>query len=74
MGALLCAKFSAVFLLPVAAALLMAAVRWTTMRQDEISGRHLGARLKPSAGEWLRRTAPGAIVGHSLYVYDIDAK
>lgn len=34
----------------------------------------LGARLKPGAGEWLRRTSPVAIVGHSLYVYDIGAK
>jgi len=34
----------------------------------------LGASLKPGAGEWLRRTAPVAIVGHSLYVYDIGAK
>ena len=34
----------------------------------------LGARLKPGAGEWLRRTPPVAIVGHSLYVYDIRAK
>src|SRR5271157_209479 len=34
----------------------------------------LGARLKPGAGEWLRRTPPVAIVGHSLYVYDIGAK
>jgi len=34
----------------------------------------LGARLKPGAGEWLRCTRPVAIVGHSLYVYDVDAK
>jgi hypothetical protein len=34
----------------------------------------LGPRLKPGAGEWLRRTPPVAIVGHSLYVYDIGAK
>jgi hypothetical protein len=34
----------------------------------------LGARLKPGAGEWLRRTPPVAIVGHSLYVYDIGGK
>jgi hypothetical protein len=34
----------------------------------------LGARLKPGAGEWLRRTPPVAIVGHSLYVYDIGTK
>jgi hypothetical protein len=34
----------------------------------------LGARLKPGAGEWLRRTPPVAIVGHSLYVYDIGAE
>ena len=32
------------------------------------------ARLKPGAGEWLRRTAPVAIVGHSLYVYDVGAR
>jgi hypothetical protein len=34
----------------------------------------LGARLKPGGGEWLRLTAPVAIVGHSLYVYDVGAK
>ena len=34
----------------------------------------LGARLKPGAGEWLRRTPPVAIVGHSLYVFDIGGK
>jgi hypothetical protein len=31
----------------------------------------LGAGLKPGAGPWLRRIAPVAIIGHSLYVYDI---
>jgi len=34
----------------------------------------MGALLKPGAGEWLRRTPPVAIVGHSLYVYEIGAK
>lgn len=34
----------------------------------------LGARLKPGAGEWLRRTPPVAIVGHSLYVYELGAR
>ena len=31
----------------------------------------LAERLGSDAGQWLRRTAPAAIVGHSLYVYDI---
>src|ERR1035437_862992 len=31
----------------------------------------LGARREPGAGGWLRRAPPVAIVGHSLYVYDI---
>jgi len=34
----------------------------------------LGATIKPGAGQWLQRTPPVAIVGHSLYVYDIRAK
>jgi hypothetical protein len=34
----------------------------------------LGARLKPGAGEWLRRTPPVAIVGHAFYVYEIGVK
>lgn len=34
----------------------------------------LGATMKPGAGQWLQRTPPVAIVGHSLYVYDIRAK
>ena len=31
----------------------------------------LAERLGSDAGQWLRRTPPTAIVGHSLYVYDI---
>ena len=31
----------------------------------------LAERLGSDAGQWLRRTPPSAIVGHSLYVYDI---
>jgi hypothetical protein len=32
------------------------------------------ALLLAGAGEWLRSTPPVAIVGHSLYVYDIGAQ
>jgi hypothetical protein len=31
----------------------------------------LAEKLGSNAGQWLRRTPPAAIVGHSLYVYDI---
>jgi hypothetical protein len=31
----------------------------------------LAEKLGSDAGQWLRRTPPTAIVGHSLYVYDI---
>jgi hypothetical protein len=31
----------------------------------------LAESLGSDAGQWLRRTPPVAIVGHSLYVYDI---
>jgi hypothetical protein len=31
----------------------------------------LAEKLGSEAGQWLRRTPPTAIVGHSLYVYDI---
>jgi len=31
----------------------------------------LAERLGSDAGQWLRRTPPTAIVGHSLYVYDV---
>jgi len=31
----------------------------------------LAGKLGSDAGQWLRRTPPTAIVGHSLYVYDI---
>ena len=34
----------------------------------------LGASLEPGSGEWLRRTTPLAIVGHSLYVYQIGTR
>jgi len=31
----------------------------------------LAGKLGSDAGQWLRRTPPTAIAGHSLYVYDI---
>ena len=31
----------------------------------------LGDRVDPGAGRWMTTTQPTAIVGHSLYVYDI---
>jgi hypothetical protein len=34
----------------------------------------LGERFAHGGGSWLRTTAPVAIVGHSLYVFDIPAK
>jgi hypothetical protein len=34
----------------------------------------LAERLGSDAGQWLRRTPPTAIVGHSLYVYDIPQR
>ncbi len=33
----------------------------------------LGDTLAPGAGDWLRRTAPAATVGHAFYIYDIGA-
>lgn len=31
----------------------------------------IGAKVRPGDGEWLRRVPPTAVIGHSLYVYDI---
>jgi hypothetical protein len=34
----------------------------------------MGEKYGTGAGQWLRRTPPAAIVGHSLYVYDIPQR
>src|SRR5580700_9328980 len=31
----------------------------------------LGEKVRPGDGEWLRQVPPTAVIGHSLYVYDI---
>jgi hypothetical protein len=31
----------------------------------------IGAKVPPGYGQWMRRLAPTAIIGHSFYVYDI---
>jgi hypothetical protein len=33
----------------------------------------LGEKVRPGDGEWLRQVRPTAVIGHSLYVYDIPA-